>query len=307
MIPVEKHEERLGPGSPVEEDPRKWLVYLAVSLVCHFLLFVAMIFMPEFAVRKVKKPTAITVDLVSFSPASSLPLKKGGSGGGQRKEVVKKTPVKVKKKSAKIIKKKSPPKARPEPVKTKSAKTPEVAEAVREKAPSPVPGKKKVKKSLKKKTYKAANILKRAREKLEQGIEETRPDPMAGVLERLRSKVENEPGGAAEFSGGEGESEGRPALNEIEVYRRIIADNIQNNWAFSPSLARGRRDLEVVILIKIMPSGEIREMGFESRSGNRYLDDSAYKAVQKSNPLPALPRGYKYYHTTLGFTPRGVE
>jgi colicin import membrane protein len=64
--------------------------------------------------------------------------------------------------------------------------------------------------------------------------------------------------------------------------------------------------MEVRILIKILKSGQIRDIWFETRSGNRFLDESALKAVKKSNPLSPLPRGYNTYDVGLIFTPSGL-
>jgi colicin import membrane protein len=59
--------------------------------------------------------------------------------------------------------------------------------------------------------------------------------------------------------------------------------------------------------IKILANGEIKEIRFEKRSGNRYLDESAYKALMKTNPLPPLPKGFKLYEVGLIFTPKGLK
>ena len=55
------------------------------------------------------------------------------------------------------------------------------------------------------------------------------------------------------------------------------------------------------------PGSEVRGRWFKDRSGNSYLDDSAYRAVMKSNPLPPLPRGYNAYTVALVFTPSGLN
>jgi len=109
--------------------------------------------------------------------------------------------------------------------------------------------------------------------------------------------------GAGTESGGEG---GRPAP-EILVYQQEIAYHVRNNWAYPEQLAGQRKDLETRLVISIMASGEIKDVRFDKRSGNSYLDDSAYKAVVKSNPLPPLPKGYQFYTVILGFTPAGLQ
>ncbi|NVL90332.1 MAG: TonB C-terminal domain-containing protein, partial [Desulfobacterales bacterium] len=39
----------------------------------------------------------------------------------------------------------------------------------------------------------------------------------------------------------------------------------------------------------------------EKRSGNSYFDDSVFKAVRKSDPLPPLPEGYLGPFYEVGF------
>jgi colicin import membrane protein len=82
---------------------------------------------------------------------------------------------------------------------------------------------------------------------------------------------------------------------------------IKQNWAFNQRLAGSEKAIEARLLIKILKNGQIRDVWFETRSGNRYLDDSALKAVKKSNPLPQLPKGYATYEIGLRFTPSGLK
>ena len=72
-------------------------------------------------------------------------------------------------------------------------------------------------------------------------------------------------------------------------------------------MAGMNQNLEVRILIKILKSGEIRDISYETRSGNRYLDESAKKAIRRANPLPELPKGMASYELVLGFSPRGLK
>jgi len=90
---------------------------------------------------------------------------------------------------------------------------------------------------------------------------------------------------------------------------RHIGDQVfeDQNWVFNDILARMDKNLEVVVLIKILKNGEIRDIIYETKSGNRYLDESAKKAIKKSNPLPPLPAGRRSYDLGLIFTPRGLK
>jgi colicin import membrane protein len=58
-----------------------------------------------------------------------------------------------------------------------------------------------------------------------------------------------------------------------------------------------------------MPNGEIRDITFMDRSGNQYLDDSAYKAIAKSNPVAPHPTGIHESYVMVGITfgPEGLK
>ncbi len=118
-------------------------------------------------------------------------------------------------------------------------------------------------------------------------------------------------GGAAGESGG-GAAMGIQARAAITSYAgSVLPDRINRNWAFSEHLASRRFNLEAVLVIKIRADGEIVDIFFERKSGDAYFDDSAYKAVVKSNPLPPLPGVYAAYRDTytvgLRFTPSGLN
>jgi len=162
---------------------------------------------------------------------------------------------------------------------------------------------------MKKKTFKAEKAIQNALKDVEKRAETTPPDPMAKTLEDLRQKVEEGPPGTGAPEGvGEGEG-GNRALDQMDIYKVEIAYVIQQNWAFSEPMVGGRKDLEARLVIKILPEGQIGDLFFETKSGNAYFDDSVYKAVKKSDPLPALPKGYRkpFYMVGLRFTPAGLN
>ena len=113
--------------------------------------------------------------------------------------------------------------------------------------------------------------------------------------------------------GGGGVSGGRPGgrsakeLEAIEIYKLEIRYHILRNWVFSSQLARTEDPLKAVIGITIAADGRITDTWFDRRSGNDYFDNSAYKAVLKSNPLPKLPEGFKDYTVGLAFTPSDLR
>jgi colicin import membrane protein len=190
------------------------------------------------------------------------------------------------------------------------------------KAVSLAPKKVKPKKSLKKKTLDRPKLIDSAIDRIEKKVEKTETDSVASAIEELKRKVadsESQAGsgsvgtstrarsGAVGPAGGTGG--GARVQESILIYQAEIQYQIQKNWAFSQQLAGESTELEAVLAIKILRNGEIEDIWFDKKSGNVYLDDSAYKALVKSNPLPPLPNDYMrpYYKIGLRFGPKGLK
>jgi colicin import membrane protein len=103
--------------------------------------------------------------------------------------------------------------------------------------------------------------------------------------------------------------DGKRTAELIDLYRIEIAYQIQKSWAFNEQLAGGDKSLVAAIVFKVMPDGEIRDIFFTDRSGNAYLDDTAYKAIVKSNPVDSHPDGLSrpYVVIAIRFTPQGLR
>ena len=83
-----------------------------------------------------------------------------------------------------------------------------------------------------------------------------------------------------------------PARSRINEYYESIQSRVKGNWIWilPPSL-RPKDNVVTIIEVKILSNGAVERLNFEKRSGNRYVDDSAMKAVQKSIPFPPFPEG----------------
>ncbi len=75
---------------------------------------------------------------------------------------------------------------------------------------------------------------------------------------------------------------------KMKMYYASIWARIKNQWALPQSIMP-RESIEAVIDVKISRSGAVSDISFEKKSGNRYFDESAMKAVRKASPLPPLP------------------
>jgi colicin import membrane protein len=272
-----------------------------VSFLFHLVIIGALVFMPEFGSGHRFRSGVVNVSLVSL-PSS------GPDSGGPAASVVK----------PKAAEKKPPQKP------TVKVAEPKPVPAVKKppKAVSLAPKKIKSKKSLKKKTFDRSKIIDSAIERIEKKVEKTETDSVATAIEQLKRKVaasdsqaRTGPGGGASGkagvagpAGGSGTG-GARVLESILIYQAEIQYQIQKNWAFSQQLAGDSTQMEAVLAIKVLRNGEIEDIWFDKKSGNAYLDESAYKALVKSNPLPPLPKDYMRpdYKIGLRFGPKGLK
>ncbi|MDL1969325.1 MAG: TonB C-terminal domain-containing protein [Deltaproteobacteria bacterium] len=280
--------------------PLTLFLLFAVSLVCHAIFFAILIYFPiHTPYNKKFLHSVINVSMVT------LPAQGSASGPAGQIELKSK------------IQSTRPKKAQVSKIPSKTSSD---SDRSRSKTVSVAPKKgRKIKESLKKKTFKPSKVVKNAITRIEKQVEDSRPDQVIEAINRLKSKV-----GSSEARDigvqGEGLTEQQgsmpggaftcpPALKPIDIYRVEIAYQIQKNWAFSESLAGGRTDLVVELAFSVMPGGEIKDIWFDTRSGNRYLDESAYKAVMKSNPVSPHPPGLaeKVVYVGLRFGPKGLD
>lgn len=118
-------------------------------------------------------------------------------------------------------------------------------------------------------------------------------------------------GGQGAGSGpGSGSGDGAGLTGPLAVYLGIIIPIIEKNWSFSPNLFNGTPRMEVVLSVRIMPNGEIKDITFAKKSGDTYLDESAFRALSKSSPLPAFSSAdikRPSVELQFRFTPKGLQ
>jgi len=282
----------------IDDDPKIFFWIYAISIIVHLIFISALLFASKFTLHNKPSASVINVSLVS------LPEHKVMSKSDKFRKTDSKTDQKIaintEKKSTKAV-----------PLGKK---------------------KKRIKKSLKKRTYKPEEIRKnvtkekplkkkalknKSLQQIEQKTKQPESDPLAVAFERLKEEIKKSESGKQnnKESGKDVRGEnftgitGKKRLELINIYRVEVAYQVQKNWAFSEQLAGGRTDLMTEIAFKIMPDGEIRDIWFDKRSGNIYLDESARKAIIKSNPVRPHPEGIDKSYVIVGlrFTPEGVR
>lgn len=271
-----------------EEEYRKFLQFLAISAVCHIILFLVLVFAKtEEPVRRIQ-PGVINVGLVSL-PASS--------GGGS----VKKPKVQNAVKTEPVKKENTAP--------VQQAQNPPVKVAT-------VPKKKKIiaqkKEALKKETQQSTKTIENAIDEMKKKVEQSQnyQKTMERIAEQVKKDDEGDgegnggPYGAGGFSG-----PGSQQSDLLTIYAAEIYSYISKNWSYNEQLADGNVNLEALLGIKIMADGEIQKVWFDKKSGNSYFDEQALKAVLKTRYLPPLPEGFRkpFLEIGLRFTPSGIQ
>lgn len=296
----------------LQNDARALSIFVAFSLLCHLTIFSAILLAPDFGGKRRITPSAVSVTLVSLPPGPPAATPQPEVAPAPEPEAVE-------------VPEPEPaePVPPPEPESVPEPEPVQIPEPVKA---DPIPLKKaevpekkvyKPKTSLKKKTFQPKRTVKKAVERIDKKVAKQptapKPDPVASAIEKMRKKVaqtgQNPRGSGVAGGGGGGIAGSARALEMIDIYRQTVPFHIQKNWAFVHQLAGAQKNLETVVVIKILASGEIADIWFEKKSGNRVLDDSAYRAVQKSNPLPPLPTGYSrsFYNVGIIFTPEGIQ
>ena len=81
----------------------------------------------------------------------------------------------------------------------------------------------------------------------------------------------------------------------IKLYQMEIENTIKNNWSYPVALVDVRRGRipEAVVIVTVRRDGKILKTWFKRRSNNPLFDESVLKAIEKSDPLPGFPDGYR--------------
>ncbi len=141
---------------------------------------------------------------------------------------------------------------------------------------------------------------------------------LSNALARLQQKVKSEGGATGTGSGRgqgssstgrNGEGRGSGGSGSEDSYKAQIASIIQQNWSFSNQLLKNSYGMEVYVRVNILTDGTIRQILYDRRAPSEYLNNSVKKALEKSSPLPALPKEEGSRDVWIGFvfTPEGLK
>lgn len=91
----------------------------------------------------------------------------------------------------------------------------------------------------------------------------------------------------------------REHIDVIEQYQLSVAFEINKNWRFVDE-GSAYSKLETNISFKVMPNGEIKDIRYTGKSGNKEMDDAAYAAIMQSTPVKPFPKAITKQYIEMG-------
>ena len=114
------------------------------------------------------------------------------------------------------------------------------------------------------------------------------------VLEELKKRLAQ-----GQTSGGE-KMAGKEQVNGLlATYYGQVERLIKQQWGL-PQGVSSRSNIETIVTIRIRNDGVLTYAAFEKSSGNRYLDESAMRAVKRVSRFPVFPEWLKGSDLEIG-------
>ncbi len=242
---------------------------LTLSAVLHIVVFLIIIFIPG-AIRSQGRftGTVYEVNLVEMPSKKALNNQKAATVAEMKEKVTT-----VKKSQAKRI---PPPKIEKKPliiakrtVKRKSTK-------IEEPKVSP------------------SQLIDKAISKIEKKVKSENEDRVESAMvekaiSELKKKVETK-----QTTGTPGPGRALDGI-PIRIYQMEVETWIKSNWSY-PVAIQDRDKLEAIVLLTVKQDGTILKSTFKKRSSDVIFDQSVERAIEKSDPLPPFPEGYRKNH-----------
>lgn len=145
---------------------------------------------------------------------------------------------------------------------------------------------------------------KMADEEMEKAVGKIRQDILAKNQADISASGGRKEGIGANISNPAGSAQGTMDL-KFQIYYSVVWSKINDSWVLPENMTSGKKNLEAIIAIRIRKDGEIVKVWTEKSSGNTFFDQSALRAIAKTNPLPPIPEGYgeEFFELGIRFSP----
>jgi len=313
-------------GHKLIHAEKKFSLWLLAATAIHALVISLAIYLQVLDSRRQLKPKIVSVSLISLPGSGGsheFSEKQGGAESLPAPSHATPNPPVAKKRI--MVKEAVPqpaavtPKKVKKPVKVKEP-VPKV-EPVTPKKVSVEPLKPKVKPKVIEKQPDISKAIERLKQNVDKKAATSSQPPANSInnaLAQLQQKVKSESGPAGAGSGGGrgnapagrgGAGKGYGGGGTSAPYKAEIASIIMQNWEFSKLLLKSSYGMEVYVRINILANGTINQIVFDKKAPSEYLNNSVKKALEKSSPLPLLPKEEGTRDVWIGFvfTPEGIE
>ena len=255
-------------GSDVSKDQR-WSKGIVLSVLFHLLIFSLILFVPNsIPTRKISGATIYEVNLVEM-PTRSRTVAPRASVEKPGKQI-------------------------------SSSKSSPTAKRIRQPAQKEKPvviGKRVVKrkKSKKKKAIKPpkpkvspSRLIDRAVSKIEKKVKANKDDHLARAISQIETRARGTDDKVSVRGGAENGI-------TIRMYQLAVEEQIKGNWSYPVALMDRKKlkELEAIVLVKVKEDGTILKSWFKKQSSSSVFDGSVLKAIERSDPLPPFPEGYR--------------
>lgn len=255
--------------SPDELEEPRWSRVIILSLLFHIVIFSVILFVPDsMPTRRISGATIYEVNLVEMPGKSrSIPPKSSNSKTGRAVTSSKQST--TAKRISRPSKKEKPVVIGKRVVKRKKEKRREV-------------------KKTKKPRVSPSRLIDRAVSKIEKKVKAKKNDHLAQAISKIQARAE----GVAEKGAVRGNAE---IGITIRMYQMAVEEQIKSNWSYPVALIspKKRRDLEAIVVVKVKENGTLMKSWFKERSSNSIFNGSVLKAIERSDPLPPFPEGYR--------------
>jgi len=149
--------------------------------------------------------------------------------------------------------------------------------------------KKKPEKTVAKPKVDASRLIDQAIGKIERKVKaENKKDHLSTALSKIESQVEK-----AE----KGSPQGEPSETGIAIrlYQLEVAERIKQNWSYPVAISNPAeyQAIEAVVVVTVRENGTIIRFAVKKKSSSTLFDASVLKAIERSDPLPPFPDGYR--------------
>lgn len=255
--------------SPDELEGPRWSRVIILSLLFHIVIFSVILFVPDsIPTRRISGATIYEVNLVEMPGKSrSIPPKR--SNAKTARAVTSSKESTTAKRISRPSKEEKPVVIGKRVVKRKKEKRREVKKA-------------------KKPRVSPSRLIDRAVSKIEKKVKAKKNDHLAQAISKIQAQAE----GAAEKGSVRGNAQNGIT---IRMYQMAVEEQIKSNWSYPVALISPKKlkELEAIVVIKVKENGTIMKSWFMERSSNSIFDGSVLKAIERSDPLPPFPEGYR--------------